>query len=144
MCSENRPGGQTVIATDTGTGEVVYQLEQSWEDESWQEIWEWDDEAETGWIVLRDADVGEVVRIPMEVVDLAYQEQRPVVVDEPPAEPWSPDFWLVATTDGVDWLVVDLDDPDPRGDGFWPSTAAINGNRVLYRAADGWQLTTID
>ncbi len=138
----DRPDGQTIVATDTASGEIVYQLDQSWDEETWEEVWEWDEESGVGAMVLRNADGVEIVRLPMEAIEAAYEAQMPQPVDER-AEEWSPDLWLAATTNGFDWLVVDLDDPDPRSSEYWPASAAINGDRVLYRTVDGWQTATV-
>ena len=49
-----------------------------------------------------------------------------------------PDLWLVATANGVDWLVEDLDDGNFDEFGYWPQAAAINGNVVVVKLGDTW------
>ena len=138
------PDGQQALVTDVSTGEIVLDHAWGYDDTDGQQIYEANEETGEVSIVLRNQAGDEIVRIPGDVLEDAYRNQRP-----PPGEEMmtaeempTPDFWLMATTDGVDWLVQDLDDPNPDGPGFWPGRAAINGDRVLYQTNTGWTLTT--
>lgn len=105
------------------------------------QLWQFDDEAGTGWVVITDDAGAEIVRIPGDVVAAAYDaafESQPV----PETEPWRPDLWLLATADGANWLTLDLPDPNAQTP-YMPSVAAVNDGAVLYRTLDGWGLETL-
>lgn len=53
-----------------------------------------------------------------------------------------PDFWLLATRDGLDWRLEDLEDP-PLENSF-PQHALINGDVVVVRLGDTWIRYTLD
>jgi hypothetical protein len=139
------PDGQHAVVTDASSGEIVLDRQWSYDDDDIDEPYEANEETGEFAIVLRTEAGDEVVRIPGDVLDNASRDQRPppdeemMMAEEMP----TPDFWLLATGNGVDWLVQDLDDPDPDGAGFWPGRAVINGNRVLYQTTNGWTLTTL-
>ena len=136
-------GSTTWTLVDATTGEPVLA---SGPDATPDELWEFDEETATATIVITDPATGaEVVRIPDGVFgpafDAAHEEaygRSEDVVDVA----YEPDLWLLATTDGVDWLVRDLDDPSPESS-FWPHGAAVSGGSVLYQTTDGWMLEPI-
>ncbi|MDJ0768076.1 MAG: hypothetical protein QNJ12_04750 [Ilumatobacter sp.] len=132
------PDGSSYVLTDAATGEVVQSATIDYRDESTQ-TWEFDEESGTASIVIRDDAGDELVRIPEEVFAEAAEAAYDAIDVPAVEEEWSPDFWLIATTNGVDWLVRDLDDPDPEGEfAIWPQFAAVNGDRILYQTVDGW------
>ena len=137
------PDGTSFVLTD-GSGAVVRDATVS-HDDGVNRLWEYDEETGVGWLIIRDDAGVEIVRIPDDVVNAAYDEafaaQEPPR-SEPEAEEWRPDLWLLATVDGSSWLTLDLDDPDDETP-FWPNAAAANGGSVLYRTVDGWALETI-
>lgn len=62
---------------------------------------------------------------------------------DPHAEPiYEPDLWLVASPDGVNWLVEDLADPTDET-AWFPHTAAINGDVVIVGGDAGWTRYTL-
>jgi hypothetical protein len=141
------PDGSTYTLTDATSGEVV-RNETFGHVGDGPEIWEYDDENDQSWIVIRDDDAAEIVRIPGEVFDEAIQAafeanepERTVVTDEE-FNAWQPDLWMIATGDGVNWITVDLDVPEPEM-GFWPQGAAVNDGSVLYQGVDGWVLEAL-
>ncbi|NNE12155.1 MAG: hypothetical protein HKN41_07920 [Ilumatobacter sp.] len=129
-----RAEGWTWILRDASTGAVLAEdTEPSHED-----IWVFDEATETLDIVIADPTTGdELLRVPPEVHEAAFEATYSSVEPADTAA-YAPDLWLLATADGVEWHVEDLPDAD-----LWPQSAAINGDRVLYRTVDGWQLTTI-
>ncbi len=48
-----------------------------------------------------------------------------------------PDFWLLATRDGIDWRLEDLDEPAPEQ--AYPQHALINGDTIIVRLGDAWR-----
>jgi hypothetical protein len=138
------PDGQHAVVTDVSTGEIVLDREWDRDDADVDELYVTNEETGEFAIVLRNEAGDEIVRIPGEVLDDAYRDQRPPPGEDMMAQEMpTPDFWLLATGNGVDWLVQDMDDPDPDGPGFWPTHAVVNGDRVLYQTINGWTLTTL-
>lgn len=84
------------------------------------------------------------MRIPGDVLSDAYKAALEIVdvTSEPAVEEWTPDPWLIATVDGVDWLTLDLPDPTPDGN-YWQTAAALNDRTVLYQTPDGWGLAEL-
>lgn len=48
-----------------------------------------------------------------------------------------PDFWLLATRDGIDWRLEDLDEPAPEQ--AYPQHTLINNDTILVRLGDSWR-----
>lgn len=139
------PEGIDLTMTDEATGEVVVDrhLDRATVDAGgFYDV----DENGNAVIVISDLDTGEaILRIPESVFAEAYQEAyaaqpRPDVGDEDIA---TPDFWLVATTDGITWYVEDLVDTDTDMSGYWPSGAVVSGGRLLFQSPDGWETRTL-
>jgi hypothetical protein len=105
-------------------------------------IWEYDTDTGATTVVIRDAGGNEIVRIPGTLLSEAYEELWNGIDPTVPAGDWTPDFWLIATTDGTDWLTLDIADPSPESS-YWPLTAARNGRTVLYQTVDGWALAEL-
>lgn len=133
------PDGSTYELADATTGEMIVDGVVGPGGDDRDSIWEFDEETGTTTVVIRDAAGAEVVRIPgallTDAYNAAYESNSGSSVG--PAEEWTPDFWLIATADGVDWLTLDVPDPTPDGSS-WPTSAALNGRTVLYQTPDGW------
>jgi hypothetical protein len=135
----------TVTAVDTATGEVVFEADVELGEVETSDFFD----EETGDLVVRDADGAEIVRFSNDELEAAYESAAPepeytdeeYAVDE--GSYYEPDLWLLATPNGVDWLTIDLADPDMTSSYSWPPAAAINGNRVLYHDGTDWQVATV-
>jgi hypothetical protein len=79
-----------------------------------------------------------IVSVPMEeatrVTSEAEEAAREASGWVEPDYDYNPDFWLVASHDGIDWHVEDLADTQEG----WYGQAAINGNTVVMRGDAGW------
>ncbi|MEQ8840479.1 MAG: hypothetical protein RIB98_05830 [Acidimicrobiales bacterium] len=134
-------GGVAVTVTDVATGDVVLERSFNQYEAAFPEFVRYDD---TGNVELLD-DAGEVVvSVPMETYDretsAAIQAAQEAAGWEEPVYDYQPDFWLVATSDGITWFVEDLVDTEDAGFG----QAAINGNLVVVRDwAGGWETIAI-
>jgi len=136
------PDGSSYSLVDLATGEV---RDGAFRADEQASIWDYDEATGIATAVIRDDAGDEIVRIPGELITDAYQavyESTDGGVGGRADETWQPDLWLIATANGVDWLTVDLDDPNPE-DGYFPSTAAVNNGVVLYGFADGWVLAPL-
>ncbi len=140
------PDGSVYTLADATTGDVVRSGDLGGADGAFPDpSFEYDMGVSPPAIVISDDDGVEIVRIPGEVFDEAVQaavetnEPDRTVAVEAEFDDWRPDLWMIATGDGVDWLTVDLEAPDPDT-GFWPVGAAVNNGSVLYQSADGWVL----
>ncbi len=90
-------------------------------------------------IAILDDDGNEIVAVPMDAYFAAMSEaEQTARVESGWVEPdyqYTPDFWLVATADGVSWHVEDLPDTD---EGFYYGQGAVNGSIAVVRAEQGW------
>lgn len=140
------PDGTSYVLTDAATGSIVAEADWTYGDDELPELWEYDEETETATFVVFDTAGNEVDRIPGELFEAAYAEAYEGVeaTSEPAVEEpaTTPDLWLVATLNGVDWLTVDLPDREPDAE-YWPQTAAVNGGRVLYQMGDEFVLANL-
>jgi hypothetical protein len=98
-----------------------------------------------GSFTLLDPEGEAVVTVPAATFNEATEQARAEArADSGWVEPdydYTPDFWLVASADGVDWFVEDLDDAG-QGSGF--GQAAVNGDVVVVRRGEGgWERFTI-
>ncbi len=98
-------------------------------------------ESEDGVGYIDPASGATILLVPWDVKNQAWEEAWDAALEEAGINPYtaheySPDLWLVATPNGIDWLVEDLPDPDPER-GYWPGIAAINGDVVLVGSEGG-------
>ncbi|MEZ5245200.1 MAG: hypothetical protein R2707_08905 [Acidimicrobiales bacterium] len=96
-------------------------------------------------VTLLDAEGEVVVTVSMATFDEATSQAITEAQAESgwvePDYDYTPDLWLVATADGINWIVEDLDG-DGEDVGF--GSAAINGDVVVARSAEGsWVRFTI-
>jgi hypothetical protein len=82
-----------------------------------------------------------------EVMNQAYAQAEEIHAEagfeEPIYPEYLPDFWLVATVDGLTWLVEDLDDSNNVNEGYYNATPGISGNTVAVALGDQWTTYTI-
>ncbi len=82
-----------------------------------------------------------------EIMDQAYAQVEEIHAaagyEEPVYPEYFPDFWLVATVDGITWLVEDLADPSNSNEGYYNATPGISGNTVAVALGDEWMTYTI-
>ena len=84
-------------------------------------------------LTLTDPETGEViVAFPTDVLEAASEDQGPDTEFE-----HSPDFWLLASSDGERFLLVDLDD-DSTDNAHMIGAVAGNGTTVLVQVDDEW------
>jgi hypothetical protein len=133
----NGPDGTDYSLADGTTGEILRTgtVDPNSPD---GDIWQYDEATGEASVVVTAEDGTELVRIPAEVMNEAYDRAYGAATPSEPQD-WNPDLWLIATADGTNWLTIDLADPDPES-GFWPNGAAINNGSVLFQTADGWVL----
>jgi hypothetical protein len=96
-------------------------------------------------VALLDSDGEVVVTVSMETLgeatSRALAEAQAEIGWVEPEYDYTPDFWLVATADGIEWYVEDLFDGAPDT-GFGP--AAVNGDTVVIRRWEGgWERFSI-
>ena len=133
------PGGTDALVVETASGDVV--VDRHLTPEELGAAFVTDDETGEGVVSITDADTGEeLVRIPESAYFGAYSEEASE--NSMVETQWEPDLWLVATPDGERWITRDLEDPDPDGD-YFPTVAAVNGDRAMYHAIDGWVIEMI-
>ncbi len=93
-------------------------------------------------VTIVDPDGNTITELPVSLVMDTVLPAREAAIDasgwtQPPLVPEMPEFVLIATADGVNWLTAPLDGSE------YPSTMAINGNLVAIRTSAGWQTFTI-
>ena len=94
---------------------------------------------ENGVSVL-DADGELIVTIPNDVMEReVWQVESQAWEEYHEANPYVPDFWLVATRDGQSWINLQL--PAPDEEYGWYGDAIVSGDRVLVSDGTGnWQV----
>ncbi len=80
--------------------------------------------------------------------DLVYRQAEEIRAEagweEPVYPEYFPDMWLVATADGIHWLVEDLPDPNSNDQEAWfNAVPGINGDTVTVSIGDDWTTFTI-
>jgi hypothetical protein len=92
-----------------------------------------------GSITITDPDTGEtIVSIPQSVFGAAWNAARSDSSDTADEAPW-PDWWVLATHDGEEWLVADYDEgdgPEPA----MPFLVAVSDTDALV-GSPGWEPT---
>jgi hypothetical protein len=137
-------GSVTVLVTEIATGTVVIDEFIDPRRSALPEFLRYDTDAGNS-ITLLDPDGEAVVTVSMETFDDATSQAVAQAQAESgwvePDYDYAPDFWLVATADGIDWFVEDLDDSGADA-GF--GQAAVNGDIVVVRRWEGgWERFTI-
>ena len=89
-----------------------------------------------------------LVSVPLDVVRGEWQTAYDAALAEtgwvePEREAYRPDFWILATSNGTDCLLEDLDEGSEES-GWWPQLAAVNGDVVVARLGEDWLRWTID
>lgn len=87
---------------------------------------------EGGFSVFDPASGELIVEFPMELAQQAFEDR-----DAGSSEAQR-DYWLLATTDGTDFLAADLPDKDPDKYGYMPDVSTANGETVLVRQGQDW------
>lgn len=134
-------GTVATVVEDLATGEVV--LDDSYD--SWSgampDFVDFDGDA----LNLLDEAGDLIVSVPYDVFAdhqmAAEQAARAASGWEEPTGPFTADFWLVATLDGLDWTVVDLVDEDDGGYALAAVSADAAGGpaAVVQEWQGGWQ-----
>lgn len=138
----NEYAGAVWELRDLATGEVL-RKDAIGPDTPGSDPFEYDEETGVAALVIDDEEGNEIVRIPADLYEAAAEEAYRSY-DGPAMETeWTPDYWVIATADGVHWLVRDRDETEPTKSGpgelAWvPELAAANGDRVIYLTPDGW------
>jgi len=93
-------------------------------------------------VTIVEPDGTEIMDVPLSIIMDTVLPAREAAIDAsgwtpPPLVPEMPEFVLIATADGVNWLTAPLDGSQ------YPSTMAINGNLVAINTSSGWQTFTI-
>ena len=137
--AQSSDGGSSILVTDAATGEVV--LDATSELAYPGELPEFAVFREAGLDIVDPATGATVVTLPADEVMSRYEQAYDVAVAEtgwtPPDEfDLQPDLWILASADGLSWLLEDLDE----GSEPWPQQAAINGDTVVVRVADEWSV----
>ncbi|MEM7142751.1 MAG: hypothetical protein AAF548_17140 [Actinomycetota bacterium] len=132
VVTDNRNSG-TVTIVDDESGEVLLAASAGSLDVEPDFIEIQDDEYR-----FLDADGEVIVVVPMqEFIDTMAAAQDAAEAEAPAAEPeplvFEPDYWLVASVDGISWHVEDLEEIDGVGYG----DAAVNGDVVVVRDWNG-------
>ncbi len=139
-------GTADLVITDVATGDVVAELSGDYGGLSADFVRIGD----TGEFIEIVDDAGNVVvLIPMDVVvDVVLSAQQDAIDASgwvpPPPLLESPEFTLIATFDGVQWLAVPLDGA-AGSDGYldYPSSMGINGDTVVLQRSGTWESYTI-
>ena len=127
-------GNAGVTITDTSTGEVVLERIEQVSSDVPSFVTETDDLYE-----FRGDDESVIVAVPIDVFETALEDAyEGSEITDSRVDEYRPDFWLVATANGLDWLVEDLDDGSFDEFGYWPQATAINGNVVVVKLSDTW------
>lgn len=93
--------------------------------------------AEQGVVVL-DADGETIVEIPFEIAEQEiYRAESEAWEAAYAADPYVPDYRLVATRDGRTWTVQSLPAPDD-GYGWYGETVVVDGRVLVSDGAGGW------
>ena len=93
--------------------------------------------AEQGVVVL-DADGETIVEIPFEIAEQEiYRAESEAWEAAYAADPYVPDYRLVATRDGRTWTVQSLPTPDD-GYGWYGETVVVDGRVLVSDGASGW------
>ena len=93
-----------------------------------------------GSVTITDPDTGEaIVSIPQSVFGAAWNAARSDSSDTADEAPW-PDWWVLATHDGEEWLFVDYDEGD-GAEPAMPFLVATNDTDALV-GSPGWEPTT--
>lgn len=144
LALEEGPDGIRYTLTDVATGDVLVERDEPYPDGPETGPWETDGEGDVAEFVVRDDDGNEVARFPGDLIQAQYNEVYSSVETTVPAEPEFsvPERWVLATADAEHWLTVQLAPIDPET-GYWPSSAAVNGDRVLHPSGDGFAITTL-
>ena len=123
----------TVIAAD---GEVVFEHQGHVTDEP---PFEFGEEA----LSIVDDDGETIVTIPHEVMEReVWQVESRAWEEYHEQNPYIPDFWLVATSDGRAWTTVQL--PPPSDEAGWYSNPVMSGDRVLFSDGMGnWKVVSV-
>jgi len=123
----------TVIAAD---GEVVFEHRGHVTDEP---PFEFGEEA----LSIVDDDGEAIVTIPHEVMEReVWQVESRAWEEYHEQNPYTPDFWLVATSDGRAWTTVQL--PPPSDEAGWYSNPVMSGDRVLFSDGMGnWKVVSV-
>ena len=137
-------GSARVVVTESATGTVVLDELMDPSVSAMPDFVRF--EGGTGDIELLGPDGEVIVAIPMRTYNDATSAAIAAAQAETgwvePEYDYTPDFWLVATFDGITWLVEDLDGAVEE-DGF--GAAAVNGDTVVVRHwGGGWETFTID
>ena len=130
--SADGEGSQSLTIVDVATGSVVRDTTI----EMWtEELYIWTDDS----IDFAD-DAGEViVSLPLDKADeFIWQAESEAWDAWYQANPYIPELYLVATVDGRDWVVQQLE-TQPNDEGWYGGGgAAINNGVAVYRDALGW------
>ncbi len=139
-------GTADLVITDLATGEVVADLNGNYGGLS-ADFVRISDPGD--FIEIVDDGGNVLVSIPMDVIlEVVLPAQQDAMdasdwVPPPPVEEF-PEFTLVATFDGIEWLAVPLDsDAGSAGYVEYPSSMGINGDNVVLRRGGTWESYTI-
>jgi len=132
-------GSSWVKAVDTATGEVVLDQSFAADAEGNSSI-----SFAAGSMVIVDDAGDPIVSIPIIDVEGKITEARRAAIaaaesERPPPEPVVPDIRLVASRDGVNWLVT----PAPEGAESFPVARAINGHTLVIRIGNEFRTFTL-
>jgi len=93
-------------------------------------------------VTIVDPDGNAIIDVPVSSIMDTVLPARQAAIDasdwiRPPLVPETPELVLIASSDGVNWLVAPLEGSE------YPSTMALNGRLVLIKTSAGWQTFTI-
>jgi len=123
-------GTADVIITDLATGDIVAEINGAFSGLNAEFVKIGDDS-----ITIIDDDGKEVASIPLQVIMetvLPARDEAILASDWQPPPPPSPDLMVVASADGLQWLVAPYEAQSP-------SAMAINGTTVVVRMGSAWQ-----
>jgi len=131
-------GTADLIITDLATGEIVADITGAYSGIDAEFIKIGDDS-----VTIIDNDGNEVASIPLQLVMDTVLPARAKAIEatgwQPPPPP-PPELMVVASADGLQWLVTPFEAPGPvaQYEGY-PSAMAINGPTVAVRTGGWWQ-----
>ena len=130
--SADGEGSQSLTIVEIATGQVVRDTTI----EMWtEELFIWGENS----FDFVDDDGELIVSLPMDVgEELAWGAESEAWEAWHEANPYQPELTLVATIDGRDWIVQELDVPASPDGWYGGGAAAINNGVAVYRDASGW------